>query len=75
MYAIRSYYGFLSSETDNKKIREAVYSILFFVTVSGFLASFLLYIFAEPLATFGFKEPEATYFVQAGSLLISYNFV
>ncbi|HOW15248.1 flippase [Methanosarcina sp.] len=65
-----SFVRFLSSETDQNKIQEAVYSILFFVTVSGFLASFILYIFAEPLATFGFKDPEATYFVQAGSLLI-----
>ena len=63
-----SFVRFLSSETDKKKIREAVYSILFFVTVSGFLASFVLYTFAEPLATFGFKDPAATYFVQAGSL-------
>ncbi|WP_292380518.1 flippase [Methanosarcina sp. UBA289] len=61
---------FLSSETETKIIREAVYSILFFVTVSGLLASFLLYAFAEPLATFGFKDPHATYFIQAGSLLI-----
>ncbi len=68
-----SFVRFLSSETDKKKIREAVYSILFFVTVSGFLASFILYIFAEPLATFGFKEPEAAYFVQAGSFLILVN--
>jgi O-antigen/teichoic acid export membrane protein len=68
-----SFVRFLSSETDKKKIREAVYSILFFVTVSGFLASFILYLFAEPLATFGFRDPEATYFVQAGSLLILVN--
>ncbi|MDY0128681.1 MAG: flippase [Methanosarcina vacuolata] len=61
---------FLSSETEIKIIREAVYSILFFVTVSGLFASFLLYTFAEPLATFGFKDPHATYFIQAGSLLI-----
>ncbi len=61
---------FLSSETDIKKIRETVYSILFFVTGSGFLASFLLYIFAKPLAILGFKDPGATYFIQAGSLLI-----
>ena len=61
---------FLSSETKKEVIKEAVYSILFFVTISGFLASFLLYSFAKPLATFGFKDPEATYFIQAGSLLI-----
>ena len=66
---------FLSSETDKKIIREAVYSILFFVTISGLLASFLLYIFAEPLATFGFKDPEATYFIKAGSLLILLNVI
>jgi O-antigen/teichoic acid export membrane protein len=66
---------FLSSETDKEKIREAVYSILFFVTVSGLLASFLLYMFAEPLATFGFKESGATYFIQAGSLLILLNVI
>ncbi|HHV24883.1 MAG TPA: flippase [Methanosarcina sp.] len=66
---------FLSSETETKIIREAVYSILFFVTVSGLLASLLLYIFAEPLATFGFRDPEATYFVQAGSLLILLNVI
>jgi O-antigen/teichoic acid export membrane protein len=66
---------FLSSETETKIIREAVYSILFFVMVSGFLASFLLYTFAEPLATFGFKDPEATYFVKAGSLLILLNVI
>lgn len=70
-----SFVRFLSSETDKKIIREAVYSILFFVTVSGFLASFVLYIFAEPLATFGFNDPEATYFVQAGSLLILLNVI
>jgi O-antigen/teichoic acid export membrane protein len=70
-----SFVRFLSSETDPKIIREAVYSILFFVAVSGFLASFLLYIFAEPLATFGFNDPEATYFVQAGSLLILLNVI
>jgi O-antigen/teichoic acid export membrane protein len=61
---------FLSSEKDIKKIRESVYSIIFFVTGSGFLASFLLYIFAKPLATFGFKDPGAAYYIQAGSLLI-----
>src|SRR5450759_2512889 len=66
---------FLSSETDKEKIREAVYSILFFVTVSSLLAPFLLYIFAEPLATFGFKESGATYFIQAGSLLILLNVI
>ena len=56
-------------------MRGAVYSILFFVTISGLLASFLLYTFAEPLATFGFKEPEAAYFIKAGSLLIILNFL
>ena len=66
---------FLSSETETKIIKEAVYSILFFVTVSGLLASLLLYIFAEPLATFGFKDPEATYFIQAGSFLILLNVI
>lgn len=66
---------FLSSETETKIIKEAVYSILFFVTVSGFLASLLLYIFAESLATFGFKDPEATYFIQAGSFLILLNVI
>ena len=66
---------FLSSETDKDKIREAVYSILLFVTVSGLLASLMLYIFAEPLATFGFKDPDATYFIQAGSLLILLNVI
>ena len=66
---------FLSSETETKTIREAVYSILFFVTISGFLASLLIYTFAEPLATFGFKDPEAAYFLQAGSALIFLNVV
>jgi len=66
---------FLSSETETKIIKEAVYSIFFFVTVSGLLASLLLYIFAEPLATFGFKDPEATYFIQAGSFLILLNVI
>lgn len=66
---------FLSSETEKKIIREVVYSILFFVTISGFLASLLLYTFAEPLATFGFKDPDATYFVQAGSILILLNVI
>ena len=66
---------FLSSETEKKIIREAVYSILFFVTVSGLLASFLLYTLAEPLATFGFKDPGATYFIQAGSFLILLNVI
>jgi O-antigen/teichoic acid export membrane protein len=66
---------FLSSETEPKIIKEAVYSILFFVTMSGLLASFLLYTFAEPLATFGFKDPGATYFIQAGSLLILLNVI
>jgi O-antigen/teichoic acid export membrane protein len=66
---------FLSSETDKNKIREAVYSILFFVTMSGFLVSFLLYTFAEPIATFGFKDPGTTYFIQAGSLLIFLNVI
>lgn len=61
---------FLSSETDRKMIREALYSILFFVAISGFLASLLVYIFAGPLATVVFKDPEATYFIQAGSALI-----
>lgn len=70
-----SFVRFLSSETDKNKIQEAVYSILFFVIASGLLASFILYIFAEPLATFGFKDPTATYFVQAGSLLILVNAV
>lgn len=66
---------FLSSETDKKIIREAVYSILFFVTVSGLLASLLLYILAEPLATMGFKDSGATYFIRAGSLLILLNVI
>jgi len=66
---------FLSSETEKTIIREVVYSILFFVTVSGFLASLLLYTFAEPLATFGFKDPDATYFIQAGSVLILSNVI
>jgi O-antigen/teichoic acid export membrane protein len=66
---------FLSSETDKKIIKEAVYSILFFVTITGLLASFLLYMFAKPLATFGFKDPGATYFIQAGSLLILLNVI
>lgn len=61
---------FLSSETDRKIIREAVYSILFFVAISGFLVSLLVYVFAEPLATIVFKDPKATYFIQAGSALI-----
>lgn len=61
---------FLSSETKKEVIKEAVYSILFFVTISGLLASFLLYSFSKPLATYGFKEPGAAYFIQAGSLLI-----
>ncbi len=64
---------FLSSETDKEKIKEAFYSILFFVTISGFLATFLLYIFAEPLAEFGFKDLQAAYFIKIGSLLILVN--
>jgi len=70
-----SFVRFLSSETEEKVIKEAVYSILFFVTVSSFLASLLLYICAEPLATFGFKDPEATYFIQVGSFLIFLNVI
>jgi O-antigen/teichoic acid export membrane protein len=66
---------FLSSETEKRVIKEAVYSILFFVTISSSLACLLLYTFAEPLATFGFKDPEATYFIQAGSFLILLNAV
>jgi O-antigen/teichoic acid export membrane protein len=66
---------FLSSETDKEIIKETVYSILFFVTISGLLASFLLYMFADPLATLGFKEPEAAYFIQAGALLILVNVI
>ena len=66
---------FLSSEKDKEKIREVVYSILFFVTMSGFLAFFLLYISAGSLATFGFKDPGATYFIQAGSFLILLNVI
>jgi O-antigen/teichoic acid export membrane protein len=66
---------FLSSETDEKIIKEAVYSILFLVTVSGLLASLLLYIAAEPLATFGFRDPEATYYIQIGSFLILSNVI
>jgi len=66
---------FLSSETDKRIIREAVYSILFFVTMSGLVASFLLYMLAEPLATFGFKDPGAAYFIKAGSLLILLNVI
>jgi len=66
---------FLSSETEEKTIKEAVYSILFFVTISGILASLFLYTFAEPLATFGFKDPKATYFIKAGSLLILLNVI
>lgn len=66
---------FLSSETEEKIIKEAVYSILFLVTVSGILASLLLYIAAEPLATFGFKDPEATYYIQIGSFLILSNVI
>ncbi len=70
-----SFVRFLSAETETKKIREAVYSLLFFVTVTGSIASFLLYICAEPLATLGFKDPNATYFIQAGSLLILLNVI
>ena len=66
---------FLSSETEEKTIKEAVYSILFFVTISGILASLFLYTFAEPLATFGFRDSEATYFIKAGSLLILLNVI
>lgn len=61
---------FLSAETEKKMIREAVYSILFFVVISGFVASLLIYMFAEPIATFGFNDSKATYFIQAGSALI-----
>jgi O-antigen/teichoic acid export membrane protein len=64
---------FLSSETENKVIKEAVYSILFFVTISSSLACLVLYTFAEPLAIFGFKDQGATYFIQAGSFLIILN--
>ena len=66
---------FLSSEIDKEIIKEAVYSILFFVSMSGLLASFLLYILAEPLATFGFKDPDAAYLIKAGSLLILVNVI
>ncbi len=66
---------FLSSETEKETIKEAVYSILFFVTMTGLLASSLLYILAEPLATFGFKEPDAAYFIKAGSLMILVNVI
>ena len=45
------------------------------MTISGLLASFLLYMFADPLATLGFKEPEAAYFIQAGALLILVNVI
>ena len=66
---------FLSSETEKEVIKEAVYSILFFVTISGLLASLSLYMLAEPLATFGFKDPDAAYFIKAGSLLILVNVI
>ncbi|MDW5550430.1 flippase [Methanosarcina sp.] len=66
---------FLSSEAEKEIIKEAVYSILFFVIVSGLLASLSLYMLAEPLATFGFKDPDAAYFIKAGSLLILVNVI
>jgi O-antigen/teichoic acid export membrane protein len=66
---------FLSSETEKETIKEAFYSILFFVTMTGLLASFLLYIFAGPLANFGFKDLGAAYFIKAGSLLILVNVI
>jgi O-antigen/teichoic acid export membrane protein len=66
---------FLSSEREKETIKESVYSILFFVTISGLLASFVLYSFAKPLATFGFNDPAATYFIKAGSLLILLNVI
>ncbi len=66
---------FLSSEKKNEVIKEAVYSILFFVTMTGLLASLLLYSFAEHLAIFIFNDPEATYFIKAGSLLILLNVI
>ena len=34
-----------------------------------------MYIFAEPLATFGFKDPTAIYYIQAGSFLILLNVI
>ncbi|WP_269851139.1 flippase [Methanosarcina horonobensis] len=70
-----SFVRFLSSETDTKKNKGSSLLNPFFVMVSGFLASFVLYMFAEPLATFGFKDPAATYFVKAGSLLILVNVI
>lgn len=66
---------FLSAETEPKVIKEAVYSLLFFVTISGFVASFLMYIFAGPLATYGFRDPEAAYYIQIGSFLILLNVI
>jgi O-antigen/teichoic acid export membrane protein len=66
---------FLSSETEERVIKEAVYSILFIVIISGLLASLLLYIIAEPLATIGFRDPGATYYIQIGSFMIFLNVV
>ncbi len=61
---------FLSSEKDKEKIRESFFSIIFFVAFTGLLASILMYLSSNFIATYIFKDISSSYFIKASSLII-----
>lgn len=61
---------FLSVEKDIRRIREDFFSIFFFVLLSGFIFSVILFALSDFLAEAIFSDVSTNYYIKAGSFLI-----
>lgn len=61
---------FLSSEKDKEKIREGIFSIIFFVAFTGSVGSILVFISSDFLAAKIFHDIGTSNFIKAGAFLI-----
>lgn len=61
---------FLSSEKDKTKIRESFFSVIFFVSFTGLLASLLVYLSSNLIASYIFKDISSSYYIKASSFII-----
>lgn len=61
---------FLSSEKDENRVREGIFSIMFFVTFTGLIISILIFLLSDYLAASIFNAVNASSFIKAGSFLI-----
>ncbi len=66
---------YLSSQTEAREIREGFFSILIFVTCTGILASILVFLCADSIASTFFQDSNAAEYIRMASGLILLNVI